>query len=94
MARGTTDPGPERPKNSAPSNMRQLQPLWPPTALCQMLDILKANHDARLHWRARRKQEAHRGRAVLRAAKKALDQAAITAVRLVGIVVTISNRGL
>lgn len=43
-----------------------------------MLDLLKANHDARLHWRARRKQEAHRGRAVLRAAKKALDKAATT----------------
>lgn len=46
-----------------------------------MLEILKANHAARLQWRARRKQEAHRGRAVLRAAKRALGRAAVRAVR-------------
>ncbi|CAN0383849.1 unnamed protein product, partial [Pylaiella littoralis] len=44
-----------------------------------MLEVLKANYAARLHWRARRKQEAHRGRAVLRAAKRALDRAAMKA---------------
>lgn len=48
----------------------------------KMLEILKANHDARMRWRARRKEEAHRGRAVLRAAKKALDQAAVRMVRV------------
>ncbi|CAN0506603.1 unnamed protein product, partial [Ectocarpus sp. 8 AP-2014] len=42
----------------------------------QMLGIIKANHAARLQWRAQRKQDAHRGRAVLRAAKRALGQAA------------------
>ncbi|CAM9437419.1 unnamed protein product [Ectocarpus sp. 6 AP-2014] len=41
-----------------------------------MLEIIKANHAARLQWRAQRKQDAHRGRAVLRAAKRALGQAA------------------
>lgn len=46
----------------------------------QMLDILKANCNARLLWRAQRKLEAYRGRAVLRAAKKALDQAAVEVV--------------
>ncbi|CAM9770387.1 unnamed protein product, partial [Ectocarpus sp. 12 AP-2014] len=40
-----------------------------------MLEIIKANHAARLQWRAQRKQDAHRGRAVLRAAKRALGQA-------------------
>eukprot|EP00752_Nemacystus_decipiens_P012745 g11286.t1 len=48
-----------------------------------MLEILKANHHARLQWRAQRKQEAHRGRAVLRAAKRALGQAAVR-VRTLG----------
>ncbi|CAM9351872.1 unnamed protein product [Ectocarpus fasciculatus] len=41
-----------------------------------MLEIIKTNHAARLQWRAQRKQDAHRGRAVLRAAKRALGQAA------------------
>lgn len=46
----------------------------------QMLETLKLNNEARLSWRARRKEDAHRGRAVLRAAKKALDQAAVRVV--------------
>lgn len=46
----------------------------------QMLDILRANCNARLLWRAQRKVEAYRGRAVLRAAKRALDQAAVEVV--------------
>ncbi|CAN0345680.1 unnamed protein product, partial [Discosporangium mesarthrocarpum] len=42
----------------------------------QVLEMLQANTDARYVWRIHRKAEAHRGRAVLRAAKKEIQKEA------------------
>ncbi|CAM9717756.1 unnamed protein product, partial [Choristocarpus tenellus] len=41
-----------------------------------MLETLQANFVARVEWRIHRKMEAHRGRAVMRAAEKELQKEA------------------